>query len=203
MDGQKAGELEVSPTFLVDGHKGEQALHDTVVAQLANRRRGTASTRTIGEVHGSGKKPWAQKGTGRARAGSFASPLWRGGGVVFGPKPRDWSLRLTRKVKRLGLRRALSDRLRAGEVVLVEDLKVSSSKTKEFVSWLKKLGFEDSVLILVSSPDKNLRFASRNVPWVGVSYPESLNTYDVLRFRRLLFTSEAFEKLGKRLTAAE
>ena len=203
MDGKAVGELEVPPQLLVDGHKGEQAVHDAVVALLANRRRGTASTLTLGEVRGSGKKPWRQKGTGRARAGSFASPLWRGGGVVFGPKPRDWSLRLPRKVKHLALRRALSDRLRAGEVVVINDLKLPTHKTKEFVGCLKRLGLADSVLILASPVDKNLRFASRNLPGIEASNPESLNAYDVLRFKKLLFTQAAFEKLSARLSRAE
>jgi large subunit ribosomal protein L4 len=203
MDGKTVGKLEALPQWLVDGHKGEQAVHDVVVALLANRRRGTASTLTIGGVHGSGKKPWRQKGTGRARAGSFASPLWRGGGVVFGPKPRDWSLRLPRKVKHLALRRALSDRLRAGGVVVINDLKLPTHKTKELVECLKKLGLASSVLILASPADNNLRFASRNLPGIEVSNPESLNAYDVLRFEKLLCTQAAFEKLSARLTTVK
>ena len=199
-DGSKAGKLDVPAALLVDGHKGEQAVHDAIVTILANRRRGTASTKTMGGVRGSGKKPFAQKGTGNARAGSFASPLWRGGGVVFGPKPRDWSLKLTRKVKQLALRRALSDRLRAGEVTVVDEIKLATHRTKDFVVAMEKLGIHDSVLILTHEDDKNLRLASRNVPQVEVSNPESLNAYDASRFRRLLMTKAAFEKLSVRLT---
>src|SRR5215467_11489566 len=136
--GKSQGELEVKFPLVEDG-KGTQAVHDTVVAYRAAQRMGTASTKTMGEVAGSGKKPWRQKGTGRARAGSFASPLWRGGGVVFGPKPRDFGKKVSRKTKQLALRKALSERLRAGDVVVIDDLKLSSGKTKEFVKVLGAL----------------------------------------------------------------
>src|SRR5438445_12220121 len=125
LKGQSQGELEVKFPLIENG-KGTQAVHDAVVAYLANQRMGTACTKTMGEVAGTGKKPWRQKGTGRARAGSFASPLWRGGGVVFGPKPRDFGKKVSRKTKQLALRKALSERLRAGDVLLVEELKLSS-----------------------------------------------------------------------------
>src|SRR6266404_897453 len=133
--GQDQGELEVKFPLIEDG-KGTQAVHDTVVAYRAAQRMGTACTKTMGEVAGSGKKPWRQKGTGRARAGSFASPLWRGGGVVFGPKPRDFRKKVSRSTRHLALRKALSERLRAGDVVLVDDLKLASPKTKEVVGFL-------------------------------------------------------------------
>src|SRR5512138_3051732 len=137
INGQDQGELEV--TFpLVEGGKGTQAVHDTVVAHLANRRSGTACTKTMGEVAGTGKKPWRQKGTGMARAGSFASPLWRGGGVVFGPKPRDFGKKVTRKTRQLALRKALSERLKAGDVLVLDDLKLDSPKTKNVVGLLKR-----------------------------------------------------------------
>src|SRR5574340_42786 len=130
--GKDQGELEVKFPLVEDG-RGIQAVHDVVVAYQAAQRMGTACTKTMGEVAGSGKKPWRQKGTGRARAGSFASPLWRGGGVVFGPKPRDFGKKVSRKTKQLALRKALSERLRAGDVVLVDDLKLASPKTKDFL----------------------------------------------------------------------
>src|SRR5258706_4851473 len=136
--GNNQGELEVK-FDMVEGGKGSQGVHDVVVAYNAAQRMGTACTKTMGEVAGSGKKPWRQKGTGRARAGSFASPLWRGGGVVFGPKPRDFAKKVSRKTKQLALRKALSERLRAGDVVLVEDLKLSSGKTKDFIKVLNAL----------------------------------------------------------------
>src|SRR5436309_2750089 len=138
INGRGQGELEVKFPLIEDG-KGTQAVHDTVVAYLANQRRGTACTKTMGEVAGTGKKPWRQKGTGRARAGSFASPLWRGGGVVFGPKPRDFSKKVSKATKQLALRKALSERLKAGDVIIVDELKLSSPKTREFVGLLSAL----------------------------------------------------------------
>src|SRR6267143_1284348 len=125
--GNNQGELEVKFPLIEDG-KGTQAVHDVVVAYRAAQRMGTACTKTMGEVAGSGKKPWRQKGTGRARAGSFASPLWRGGGVVFGPKPRDFSKKVNAKTRQLALRKALSERLKAGDVLVVDDLKIASPK---------------------------------------------------------------------------
>src|SRR6476660_3199889 len=153
--GNSQGELEVQ-FDLVENGKGTQAVHDTVVAYQAAQRMGTACTKNVGEVAGSNKKPWRQKGTGRARAGSFASPLWRGGGVVFGPKPRDFSKKVSRKTRQLALRKAISERLRAGDVVLVEDLKLESPKTKEFKGLLSALELKGSALVVAQGTDKNL-----------------------------------------------
>jgi len=196
--GKEQGELEVK-FELVEGGKGTQAVHDTVVAYNAAQRMGTASTKTMGDVAGSGKKPWRQKGTGRARAGSFASPLWRGGGVVFGPKPRDFAKKVSRKTKQLALRKALSERLQAGDVIVVDDLKLSSPKTKDFVGVLSALELNGSALIVAQGSDKNLTLASRNVPNVALATSESLNTYDVLRPDKLVFTRGAFEQVESRL----
>ncbi len=197
--GNNQGELEVKIPLIEDG-KGTQAVHDTVVAYQAAQRMGTASTKTMGEVAGSGKKPWRQKGTGRARAGSFASPLWRGGGVVFGPKPRDFGKKISRKTKQLALRKALSERLRAGDVLVVDDLKLGYHKTKEFIGMLSALELKGSALIVAHAADKNLTLASRNVPDVTLTTSDSLNTYDVLRPDKLVFTRNAFEQLETRLT---
>src|SRR5438093_13497312 len=134
-NGQDQGELEVKFP-MVEGGRGTQAVHDVVVAFQANQRMGTACTKNVGEVAGTNKKPWRQKGTGRARAGSFQSPLWRGGGVVFGPKPRDFGRKVSKSTKQLALRKALSERLKSGEVVVVEDFKLDSPKTREFVGVL-------------------------------------------------------------------
>ena len=198
--GNPQGELEVQFPLIEDG-KGTQAVHDVVVAYQAAQRMGTACTKTMGEVAGSGKKPWRQKGTGRARAGSFASPLWRGGGVVFGPKPRDFSKKVSRKTKQLALRKALSERLRAGDVLVVDDLKLESPKTKEFVGILSALEVKGSALIVAPAIDKNLTLASRNVPNVELAVSDSLNTYQVLRSDKLLFTRGAFEKVEARLAS--
>src|SRR5947209_9665729 len=145
MKGKDQGELEVRFPLVEDG-KGTQAVHDTVVAYHAAQRMGTASTKTMGEVAGSGKKPWRQKGTGRARAGSFASPLWRGGGVVFGPKPRDFTKKISRSTRQLALRKALSERLQSGDVLVINDFKLESGKTKEIVGVLSALELSGSAL---------------------------------------------------------
>src|SRR6185295_3034345 len=138
LKGNDQGELEVRFPLIENG-KGTQAVHDAVVAYMAAQRSGTACTKTMGEVAGTGKKPWRQKGTGRARAGSFASPLWRGGGVVFGPKPRDFSKKISRSTKQLALRKALSERLSAGDVIVLDDIKLEAPKTKEFIGVLNAL----------------------------------------------------------------
>src|SRR5277367_3393290 len=130
--GKNSGELETKFALVEDG-KGTQAVHDAVTAYRAAQRSGTACTKTVGDVQGSNKKPWKQKGTGRARAGSLRSPLWAGGGVVFGPKPRDFSKKVSKKTRSLALRKALSERLKAGDVVVMDDLKLSSPKTKDFI----------------------------------------------------------------------
>ena len=196
--GNDQGELEVKFPLIENG-KGTQAVHDVVVAYQAAQRMGTASTKTMGEVAGTGKKPWRQKGTGRARAGSFQSPLWRGGGVVFGPKPRDFGKNVPRKTKQLALRKALTERLRAGDVVVVDDLKLGSPKTKEFVGVMSALALKGSALFVAQAADKNLTLAARNVPDVALTTSDSLNTYDVLRPDKLVFTRSAFEQLEARL----
>ncbi len=198
IEGKEQGELEVQFPLIENG-RGTQAVHDVVVAYRAAQRSGTACTKTLGEVAGTGKKPWRQKGTGRARAGSFQSPLWVGGGVVFGPKPRDFSKKVSRKTRQLALRKALSERLKAGDVIVVDDLKLSSPRTKEFVGLISRLDLKGTTLI-VAGADRNLQLASRNVPEVSVTTSELLNTYDVLRPDKLLFTKEAFEKLSQRLS---
>ena len=196
--GKDQGELEVK-FRLLEGGKGTQAVHDAVVAYRANQRMGTACTKNVGEVAGTNKKPWRQKGTGRARAGSFQSPLWRGGGVVFGPKPRDFGKKVTKATKQLALRKALSERLRSGDVVVVDEIKLSSPKTREFVGMLNALQLEGTTLVVAPGQDKNLALASRNLPRVEVATSDSLNTYQVLRFDTLLFTRGAFEQLEQRL----
>ena len=200
LEGKDQGEHEIKFPLIQDG-RGTQAVHDAVVAYRAAQRSGTASTKTVGEVAGTNKKPWRQKGTGRARAGSFRSPLWAGGGVVFGPKPRDFAKKISRKTKHLALRKALSERIKAGDVVVVDDLKLGSPKTKDFVGVISRLELKGSTLVVSAGTDKNLSLASRNVPNVALTTSDSLNTYDVLRPAKLLFTKSAFEKVESRLTA--
>src|SRR5438874_10199857 len=195
--GNDQSELEVKFPLIEDG-KGTQAVHDAVVAYQAAQRMGTACTKNVGEVAGTNKKPWRQKGTGRARAGSFQSPLWRGGGVVFGPRPRDFGKKISKATKQLALRKALSERLKAGDVIVVDDIKLNSPKTREFIGLLSALKVEGTTLVVAPGPDKNLALASRNVPRVEVAASDSLNTYQVLRFDKLLFTRAAFERVDQR-----
>jgi large subunit ribosomal protein L4 len=196
--GKSAGELEVKFKLIEDG-RGTQAVHDTVTAYRAAQRSGTACTKTAGEVSGTNKKPWKQKGTGRARAGSFQSPLWVGGGVVFGPKPRDFSKKVSASTKKLSLRKALTERLNAGDVLIVDDFKLASAKTKEFTGVLAALEIKGSALVVYAVNDKNLMLATRNVPKVELTTGENLNTYQVLKSDKLVFTKSAFEQVEARL----
>ncbi len=196
--GKAAGELEVRFP-LVEGGKGTQAVHDVVVAYRAGQRSGTACTKNVGEVSGSNKKPWRQKGTGRARAGSHQSPLWVGGGVVFGPRPRDFAKKVSKSTKQLALRKALTERLNAGDVIVVDDFKLGAPKTREFVSALNALEVKKTALLVTDSADENLQRASRNVENVEVTTSDFVNTYQLLRSDKLVFTRGAFQKLEERL----
>jgi len=202
VQGKDAGSVDLS-FQPVEAGKGNQAVHDVVVAYMAAQRSGTACTKTMGDVAGSGKKPWRQKGTGRARAGSFASPLWRGGGVVFGPKPRDFSKKVTRKTKQLALRKALTERMNAGDVIVLEDIKLDSPKTKGFVGILNSLNVSGTTLIVTENGNENLVRASRNVEGVEVTNPQSVNTYQILRSKNVIFTRSAIEALDERLKVEE
>jgi len=199
IQGKAQGELEVKFAVIENG-RGTQAVHDTVVAYNAAQRSGTASTKNAGEVNGTNKKPWKQKGTGRARAGSFQSPLWRGGGVTFGPRPRDFRKKVSHGTRQLSLRKALSERLHAGDVLVVDDIKLVSAKTKEFVGVLSALNVEGTALVVSHAADKNLKLASRNMAHVELTSSDDLNTYQVLRSDKLVFTKGAFEKVEARLT---
>jgi large subunit ribosomal protein L4 len=197
--GAAKGEIEIADELLIKNGKGTQAVHDAVMAYRANQRLGTHKTKQMGEVAGSGKKPWRQKGTGRARAGSFQSPLWRGGAVVFGPQPRDYSIKVPKKVKALAFRKALSERLLAGDVVVVDELKVTSPKTKEFVGLVSNL-VKGSTLVVTDTVDRNLKLASRNVPSIVVEPADSVNTYELLRFDKIVATKAGLEKLTARVS---
>jgi large subunit ribosomal protein L4 len=196
--GKDQGELEVKFPLIENG-QGSEAVQQTVVAYRAAQRMGTACTKNAGDVAGTNKKPWRQKGTGRARAGSFQSPLWRGGGVVFGPKPRDFGKKISRATRQLALRKALSERLKAGDVLVVDDFKLTSPKTREFAGVLAALQLQGTTLIVSHGADKNLLLASRNLPGVELATGDSLNTYQVLRSDKLVFTRGAFENIEQRL----
>ena len=202
LQGNKVGERAVS-FELIENARGTQAVKDTVVAHLAARRQGTRSAKTVGEVSGTNIQPWRQKGTGRARAGSTQSPLWPGGGVVFGPRPHDFSIKINSKVKKLALRKAVSERLRMGDVIVVNEIKLTNHKTKDFLKAVEPLKVSNGSVLFVSGADKNLLRASANVPDVRVTSGEDLSTYLVLWPDKIVFTEDAFQKLEARLGAKE
>jgi large subunit ribosomal protein L4 len=177
-------------------HAKEGVVHEAVVNFLANQRQGTHATKTKGLVSGGGKKPWKQKHTGRARAGSIRSPLWRGGGIVFGPQPRDYSYNMPKKVKKLALMAAFQKKLSVGEVVVVNNFAIEKPRTKEMISILKNLGINDkSVLIVLPEKDDVVELSARNIPGVGMVKVSDLTTYDVVAFNTLLMTKEAVTRL--------
>ncbi len=198
--GNKIGDLDIKFDLIENG-KGTQAVHETVTAYRAAQRSGTACTKTAGEVAGTNKKPWRQKGTGRARAGSFQSPLWVGGGVVFGPKPRDFRKKVGKTTKKLALRKALSARIASSEVSVVDSFTVEKPRTKDFLQALGSLKIDGTVLIVTSSSDSKLLLASRNVPGVEITTGDNLNVYQVVRYDHLLFTRDAFDRVGERLSS--
>lgn len=175
-------------------------LHQVVVMQLNNRRSGTASTKTRGLVRGSGRKPWRQKGTGRARVGSIRSPLWIGGGTVFGPQPRDYFYRLPKKARREALLSALSLRRREGKVIVIDKLELAETKTKLMREVLEDLGVE-SALIVIPQPDERVERSARNLATVKVLRAEGLNVHDILRYEHLVFTERALGVIEERLAA--
>jgi large subunit ribosomal protein L4 len=181
----------------VKGH----LFHQVVRMQLANRRRGTASTKTRGEVSGGGRKPWRQKGTGRARQGSIRSPLWRGGGIALGPQPRDYSYWLPKKVRRAALCSALSLKVREGLLKVVNRIDLPEPKTKRMVGLLKDLGVEKRVLILLADNNVNVQLAARNLPDVKVLSVAGVNTYDLLYYDYIVCPQDALAKLQERMAS--
>ena len=175
-------------------------LHQTVVMQLNNRRAGTAATKSKGFVRGGGKKPWRQKGTGRARAGSIRSPLWVGGGTIFGPQPKDYWFRMPRKARREALLSALSLKHRDGKIIVVDRLDLEEAKTKLMVKALAELKVT-SALLVISQPDEKVERSSRNIPALKVLRVEGLNVYDLLRYEHLVLTEGALKLLEERLAA--
>lgn len=184
--------------FIANG-RGTQAVHDEVVALRANRRAGTHSTKTKATVQKSGSKPWRQKGTGRARSGYASSPVWRGGGVVFGPHPRDYSKKVSKKTKKLALKKALGERIKNGDVNVVENFILANPKTKDLMSQLSGWKVDRSVLLIEDKPNQNLLLASRNVPKVELVSVDNVNTEQLLRYNKILISNEALTKLGQRL----
>jgi large subunit ribosomal protein L4 len=191
--GKSVGEQDLDPAVF-DVEVNEPAMHQVVVAGLASSRRGTQSTKTRAEVRGGGRKPWRQKGTGRARHGSIRSPIWTGGGVAHGPKPRDHSLRVPKKMKRLALRSALTDRARSGRIKVVDALSFDEPSTKDALEVLESLDAGGQIVLLVlASPEEVVEKSFRNLPEVKIDYPGNLSTYDVLYADWIVFTREALE----------
>ena len=196
--GEKAGEVEVADAVLVTD-RGEQAVHDVVVAYQANQRAGTHKTKKRGEVSGGGIKPFKQKGTGRARAGSIRSPIWRGGGTIFGPQPRDYSQHVNKRVARLAFARAMSERIAEGTVIVVERFAPAQPKTRLLTELLKKIGVKQGALLVNETADSNLTLAARNLAKVEVALANDVNTFQVLRYRQIVVSKAALEKLEQRM----
>lgn len=192
--GEKVGSMTLSEK--VFGQEVNKPLiHQVIVAQLANRRQGTKSALTRAEVRGGGRKPWRQKKTGRARHGSIRSPQWYHGGVVFAPKPRDFSKKVNKKAKTLALLSALSAKVSDDEVVVLDDLKLISAKTKEVADVLKNLKLEKSVLLVLPELNEDVIRASRNIPQVNTICSDFINVYDVVRHNKVVMLKSAVKKI--------
>jgi len=192
----KVAQIDVSDTVF-NAPVREHLFHDVVRMQLASRRSGTAATKTRSEVSGGGKKPWKQKGTGRARSGSSRSPLWRGGGTMFGPTPRSYEYAVPKKVRKLALCSALSMKRKENKMLIVDKLELQEIKTAAFVNLLRQLGFSN--VLIIAQENSNLEKSARNVPHVKVLRPEGLNVYDVLRYEQLIITQPCVDKIQGRL----
>lgn len=196
--GKPVGEVELADAVLCSD-KGGQAVFEAVVGARANARAGTASTKHKGEVSGSGKKPWKQKGSGRARAGYKQSNVWRGGYAAFGPKPRSYRKDMPRKMARLAFKRAVTDRIAAGEVLVIDDLALEAPKTKQVAGMLKDLGAVRGALLVLEAKNDNAILAARNIPRVEVTTAQLVNTYQFLRYQRVVITKAGLEKLVERM----
>ena len=202
LSGSGSGKMTVGFEVIEDD-KGNQAVHDVVVAHMAAQRSGTAKTKDRGEVSGTGKKPWRQKGTGRARTGSRRTNIFTGGGVVHGPHPRDLSKKVNAKTRQLALRRALGERIKDGEVIVVESLKLESYKTKDLHAQIEALAPKGTVLLVTGEADGNLALAARNIPLVQLVEADCLNTYEVLRPDVIIMSKDGLEKVAARLNPKE
>ena len=198
INNKETGKMSLSDEiFGIDGQ--DSLMHSSVVNYLANQRQGTHSTKTRGMVRGGGAKPWKQKGTGRARAGTNTSPIWRGGGTVFGPSPRDYSYKMPRKARRKAFYAALSAKIDDGEVTILESFSVDEPKTKKMVAVLDGLGFaKGNVLVIVSEFDSNTALAMRNIPTANMRLASDVNIFDVLTHNNILITKDAVQALQGR-----
>jgi large subunit ribosomal protein L4 len=192
--GSQVGDIELSDAVFgveVNNH----VMYEAVKNYLANQRQGTQSAKTRAEVRGGGKKPWRQKGTGRARQGSIRAPQWKGGGIVFAPKPRDYSYSIPKKVKRLALKSALSSKVQDKEIIVVDKLALEQPKTKEMVKVLKNLNSAKKTLVVIPERDEAVVRASANIPGVKTAYVNTINVYDILNCDSFLITKEAVNKV--------
>ena len=193
IEGKEVGSIELNDAvFGVEVN--EHLVHMAVVNQLANNRQGTQSAKTRSEVSGGGRKPWRQKGTGHARQGSTRSPQWTGGGVVFAPKPRDYSFKMNKKEKRIALLSALSSKVADNKIVVLDAFNLDEVKTKKFAEVMSNLKV-DKALVVIEGENKNVVLSGRNIPTVKVSASNEINTYDVLKYETLVVTKAAVEKL--------
>lgn len=201
VQGNRLGEYDFPDELLVL-NRGNQAVHDVVVAYRAGLRAGTASTLNKGLVSGSNRKPWQQKGLGRARAGYRQSPVWRGGGVVFGPKPRSYAKIVPKGVAALAFARVMSEKINSGGLKVLNELTLQEGKTRELAALLNGLKVKGRVLIVVEKPDKNLKRAARNISNVAISLAADVNTYQIMRYPNLLAAKDAMLILTNRLKKA-
>ncbi len=192
--GEAAGEIELNDA-LWNIEINEHAVYEAVKCQLAGRRRGTQSAKTRAEVRGGGRKPWRQKGTGRARQGSIRAPQWRGGGVVFAPKPRDYSYKIPKKVKRLALKSALTSKVKENEMIVLDALQLEAISTKEAVSILKNVNAARSALVVIDQKSDEIYKSFRNIPKVETILAENINVYDILKYDSFIITKAAVEKV--------
>jgi len=196
--GKKLEKLEL-PVSVFSAKVNPYLLHEVVRMYQANKRRGTASTKSRGEVRGAGRKPWRQKGTGRARVGSIRSPIWKGGGVAFGPKPRDYSYTMPRKKLKLALKEALSDKLNNKEFVVIDKIELANPKTKEMAQVLKKLNLKGRVGLVLEKIDEKVKRACKNIPALSLIIARDLNAYDVLLCNKLIMARDAIPVIEERL----
>lgn len=194
-NGKQTGDIDLADSVFAE-NINEHAVHQVVTSQLAKIRKGTANTKTRSEVRGGGRKPWRQKGTGRARHGSIRSPLWVGGGITFGPKPRSFEKKVPKKVKKLALRSILTDKLQNDSLIILDNLKFDQPKTSQMVEVLKNLELGDArVVIVIAEKDKNIYLSARNIPGVKTLVVEALNAYDLLNNDYVIIANEAVEKI--------
>ena len=194
MSGKQVGEIEL-PEALFGVEVNQSVVHDVVKNHLANVRQGTQSALTRAEVSGGGRKPWRQKGTGRARQGSTRAPQWTHGGIVFAPKPRDYSYTLNKKAKRLALKSALTAKAAESAVVVIDSIKMDSPKTKEFAAFLAAVGAEKKPLVVTAEACQNVVKSGRNIPGCNVTFANLLNVYDIVNANKLVLDKAALEKI--------